>query len=66
MSKNIRETVVFEFWKRLLRSTTDTLSRRQIKDNKSCSNFVRTFDSLMATLTYSKSDFKVPWLGKPV
>ena len=34
--------------------------------NIRCSNFVRTFDSLMASLTYSRSDFKVPWLGKPV
>ena len=35
-------------------------------NNKIFSNFVRTFDSLMASLTYSKSDFKVPWLDKPV
>ena len=65
MSKNSRETVVFETWKHLLRSTTDTPNRRRIK-HKSCSNFERTFDSLMASLIYLKSDFKVPWLGKPV
>ena len=66
MSKNIQETVVFETWKHLLRSTIDTPNRRQIKHNKGCSKFVRTFNSLMASLKYSKSDFKVPWLGKPV
>ena len=50
MSKNIRETVVFETWKRLLRSTTDTPNRRRIKHNKRCSNIVRTFDSLASLI----------------
>ena len=60
MPKNIRETVVFETWKHLLRSTTDTPNRKRINHNKSCSNFVRTFDSLMVSSTYLKSDFKIP------
>ena len=60
MSKNIRETVVFETWKRLLRSTTDSPNRRRIKHNKCYSNVVRTFDFLMESSTYSKSDFKIP------